>query len=244
MRGGGALGRPRDAPPTTRSPSSIRARAATRLAHHRATGVAAEAFGRDGRRVPTTRTASRSACPRAASDFVYGDAFPHEADHGPARRRRFRQGLLCRPGGRLAHAASRHGAHPHRAGRVRRRFRPPDRHRGDGGRTRHRQDRLGRARPRARAAPPRPRRRRARGRRIRSTAGGLRAEAREAAPGRASPSRARTAAPRRAHDAGPDPPSRRQDTAAAGRAPIRSTSPITTRNGACRSTTTAPCSRS
>ena len=31
-------------------------------------------------------------------------------------RRRFRQGLLCRPGGRVAHAASRHRAHAHRAG--------------------------------------------------------------------------------------------------------------------------------
>ncbi len=39
---------------------------------------------------------------------------PARDQHGSSRRRRFRQGLLCRPGGRLAHAASRHRAHPQR----------------------------------------------------------------------------------------------------------------------------------
>ena len=39
--------------------------------------------------------------------------------HGPAARRRFRQGLLCRPGSGVADAASRHRAHPHGAGHAR-----------------------------------------------------------------------------------------------------------------------------
>ena len=43
---------------------------------------------------------------------------PARGGHGPARRRRFRQGLLCRPGGRVAHGASRHRAHAHRAHRA------------------------------------------------------------------------------------------------------------------------------
>ena len=41
---------------------------------------------------------------------------PARGPDGPARRRRFRQGLLCGPGGRLAHAASRHRPHADRAG--------------------------------------------------------------------------------------------------------------------------------
>ena len=48
--------------------------------------------------------------PRGGLDFVYGDAFPHETDMDQLGRRRFRQGLLCRPGGGVAHGASRHGA--------------------------------------------------------------------------------------------------------------------------------------
>ena len=55
--------------------------------------------------------------------------------HGPARRRRFRQGLLRRPGGRVAHGASRHRAHPRGAGRLRRPA-AGSRRRGDGGRRR------------------------------------------------------------------------------------------------------------
>ena len=43
---------------------------------------------------------------------------PARGRHGPARRRRLRQGLLRRPGGGVAHGASRHRAHPRRAGRA------------------------------------------------------------------------------------------------------------------------------
>ena len=43
---------------------------------------------------------------------------PARGPDGPAPRRRFRQGLLCRPGGRLAHAAPRHRAHAARARRY------------------------------------------------------------------------------------------------------------------------------
>ena len=42
---------------------------------------------------------------------------PARNRHGPARRHRFRQGLLRRPGGGVAHGASRYRAHPRRAGR-------------------------------------------------------------------------------------------------------------------------------
>ena len=49
---------------------------------------------------------------------------PARDRHGPARRRRFRQGLLRRPGGGVAHGASRHRAHPHRAGDGRATLRP------------------------------------------------------------------------------------------------------------------------
>ncbi len=78
---------------------------------------------------------------------------PARSRHGPARRRRFRQGLLCRPGGRVAHAASRHGAHAHRADRVPRRRLAARGHRGDGRRQGRRAHRLRRAgRPGARHA--------------------------------------------------------------------------------------------
>ena len=49
--------------------------------------------------------------PRGGLDFIYGDAFPHETDMDQLGRRRFRQGLLRRPGGGVAHRASRHRAH-------------------------------------------------------------------------------------------------------------------------------------
>ena len=70
-----------------------------------------------------------SGVPRGGLDFIYGDAFPHETNMDRLARRRFRQGLLCRPGGGVADAASRHRAHPHRAGcfwtaRRRRRAKP------------------------------------------------------------------------------------------------------------------------
>ncbi len=50
--------------------------------------------------------------PRGGVDFIYGDAFPHETDMDQLGRRRFRQGLLHRPGGGLAYGASRHRARP------------------------------------------------------------------------------------------------------------------------------------
>ena len=62
--------------------------------------------------------------PRGGLDFIYGDAFPHETDMDQLARRRFRQGLLRRPGGGVAHGASRHRAKPHRADRGRRALRP------------------------------------------------------------------------------------------------------------------------
>ena len=43
---------------------------------------------------------------------------PARGGHGSARRRRFRQRLLCRPGGRVAHGASRHRAHARRTGSL------------------------------------------------------------------------------------------------------------------------------
>ena len=59
---------------------------------------------------PTRRIASRSAFRAAGS--ISCTATPSARDrHGPARWRRFRQGLLRRPGGGLAHRASRHRAH-------------------------------------------------------------------------------------------------------------------------------------
>ena len=48
----------------------------------------------------------------SGSDFALSDAFPHDILLRPERRRRFQEGLLCRPGGRLADAASRHRAAP------------------------------------------------------------------------------------------------------------------------------------
>ena len=50
--------------------------------------------------------------PRGGMDFIYGDTFPHEADMDQLGRRRFRQGLLCRPGSRLARRASLERAQP------------------------------------------------------------------------------------------------------------------------------------
>ena len=57
--------------------------------------------------------------PEGGRDYAFGDAFPHEALFDQIERRRFHEGLLCRPGGRLAHAASRHGAQALPAGRGR-----------------------------------------------------------------------------------------------------------------------------
>ncbi len=57
--------------------------------------------------------------PRGGDGFHLWRRLPARGRHGPARRRRFRQGLLCRPGGGVAHGAPRHRAHPRRAGRLR-----------------------------------------------------------------------------------------------------------------------------
>ena len=56
--------------------------------------------------------------PRGGHDFSYGDAYPHEGRHGPARRRRFRQGLLCRAGSGVAGRASLKRAQPRGADRL------------------------------------------------------------------------------------------------------------------------------
>ncbi len=56
--------------------------------------------------------------PRGGQDFIYLDAFPHEADMDQLARRRFRQGLLHRPGSGVARRASLSGAQPRRAGGV------------------------------------------------------------------------------------------------------------------------------
>ena len=50
--------------------------------------------------------------PRGGPRFHLWRRLPARDRHGPARRRRFRQGLLRRPGGGLAHGAPRHRAHP------------------------------------------------------------------------------------------------------------------------------------
>jgi folate-binding Fe-S cluster repair protein YgfZ len=63
------------------------------------------------------RLAPRRA-PRADA-ISCGTTLSARGPDGPVARRRFRQGLLCGPGGRVADAASRHGAHPNRAARVR-----------------------------------------------------------------------------------------------------------------------------
>ncbi len=164
---------------------------------------------------------------------------PARNRHGPAQRRRFRQGLLCRPGSGLAHGASRQRAHPRRAGRLRGRSRrrPARRH---GGRQDRRHHRLGRGRAGARDAAARPRRRRARrrdaARRRRRDACGS-----SSRTGRASPW------PGEKRDGANETPHRSTPTAsiaAPGRRTIRSMSPITTPNGACRNTTTARCTKS
>ena len=91
------------------------------------------AGGARGRRPPTAigaelvdaadYDAHRIACgvPRGGVDFALWRRLSARSQHGPAARRRFRQGLLCRPGSGVADAASRHRAHPHRARRARRR---------------------------------------------------------------------------------------------------------------------------
>src|SRR5580692_7599686 len=76
--------------------------------------------------------------------------------HGPARRRRFRQGLLCRAGSRVADGASRHRAHARRAGPIRRGC-AGSRRRDHGGRTPDRHHGLSGRWPRCCNGPPRSR---------------------------------------------------------------------------------------
>ena len=56
--------------------------------------------------------------PRGGTDFMLWRHLSARSRHGPARRRRFRQGLLCRPGGGVARRASRHRAQPRGADRL------------------------------------------------------------------------------------------------------------------------------
>ena len=97
------------------------AAAGARPAHH-----AAAASGQGGRR-RSRRRAVRGGRLRGAPHRAGRAArrarlhlwrrLPARDRHGPACRRRFRQGLLRRPGGGVAHGASRHRAQPHRADR-------------------------------------------------------------------------------------------------------------------------------
>ena len=76
-------------------------------------------------------------------DYALGDAFPHDVLLDETRRRRLQEGLLCRPGSRLAHAASRHRAPP-RADRLGRAALARSRHGDRRRRPRDRRARLGR----------------------------------------------------------------------------------------------------
>ena len=82
--------------------------------------------------------------PRGGIDFIYGDAFPHEADMDQLAGVDFDKG--CYVGqevvSRIEHRA--HRAQPHRAGRLRR-LRARRRPAGDGRRQGDRPHRLGRA---------------------------------------------------------------------------------------------------
>ena len=77
--------------------------------------LAAEAAADLGARLAdASRLRGASHCARrrraAATHFSLWQRLPARGRHGPARRRRFRQGLLRRPGGRLARRTSRKGA--------------------------------------------------------------------------------------------------------------------------------------
>ena len=86
--------------------------------------AAADLGARTGRRRRLRGAPHRARRAARRARFHLWRRLPARDRHGPARRRRFRQGLLCRPGGGVAHGASRHRAQPHRAGRRRRRSRP------------------------------------------------------------------------------------------------------------------------
>ena len=62
---------------------------------------------------------SSSACLKAGAITAFGDTFPARGPVRPIERRRLQEGLLCRPGARVAHGASRACAEAHRSGRGR-----------------------------------------------------------------------------------------------------------------------------
>ena len=167
--------------------------------------------------------------PEGGKDYAFGDTFPHEALFDQLQRRVLHEGLLRRPGGRLAHAEPRHGAEAHRAGRGATRALPAP---GRADRRRRRRDRharlgRGRARACARSASTAPRSSRQRARRCAPAMCRVRIELPELGA-----LLARRPAPR----APPHEPQAPQDARALplGRQPTPSTSAITTRNGACR----------
>ena len=180
--------------------------------------------------------------PRGGVDFGYGDAFPHEADMDQLGGIDFAKG--CYVGqevvSRMEHRGiARTRAVPvaidgDRAGSRRGRHgrRPAGRHHGLGGR-----------RPRARAAASRPRGGSARRRRCRCSPAAFADPAGQARMGAVCLSRRVQG---RANDAPATAPPVHADgsPAAPGRRTMRSTSPITTRNGACRNTTTARSTKS
>ena len=185
------------------------------------------------------RSAShRARHPARRHRFRLRRRLPARGRHGSAGRRRFRQGLLCRPGSGFAHGAPRHRAHPRLAGSLRRR------------RTRRRRRRHGRRAPgRHHGLERRP----AAG--LRSCASiGLRKRCRAA--NCSLPAAFRSGLSNRIGRALPSPTAPRPPNdwscallpnlsrAAPGRRTTRSISPITTRNGACRNSTTARSTRS
>ena len=109
----GGLGRQRATPNTASStpiracPRSASASCCRRISPRRPPPISARA-GRGARLRGASHRARRAA--RRARLHLWR-RLPARDRHGPARRRRFRQGLLCRPGSGLAHGASRHRAH-------------------------------------------------------------------------------------------------------------------------------------
>ena len=116
-RAGGMGRRARD---EARSGLCRSAQRCARLAHPRARGTQAE-----GRRPHRRGTRRQRGLRRASHRYRRSARRPRfhvwrrvsaRDQYGPPARRRFRQGLLCRPGGGVADAASRHRAHPDGAG--------------------------------------------------------------------------------------------------------------------------------
>ena len=134
--------------------------------------------------------------PRGGLDFIYGDAFPHEADMDQLDGVDFDKG--CYVGQEVVSRMEHRGTARTRIVPVAADGAAPRRRRaGDGGRQAGRHDRLGGGRPRPRDAAARPRRRRAARPARRSIAGGVDAPRRASRTGRASHGPAR----RPPHDA-------------------------------------------